>query len=120
MIKILNYVDIYVDKIVSKGCGCMINQLFMIGTIKYMPCNDKESNDNYFVLEVRRGYKNATGTYDKDCFKCHLWIAISQKINRYCKVGDLVAVKGRLVDSLGECNILVEQAILLNKTFVNC
>ena len=31
------------------------------------------------------------------------------------KFGDIVAIKGRLVENDGECNILAEQVILLNK-----
>ena len=91
----------------------MINQFYMIGVIKVMP-----KEDNSFMLEVRRSYKDSAGVYKKDCFKCHLWIAISKRISSMCKEGDLVAVKGRLVDDNGVCNILCEQVILLNKTLV--
>lgn len=91
----------------------MINQFYMIGVIKVMP-----KEDNSFMLEVRRSYKDSEGIYKKDCFKCHLWIAISKRISSMCKEGDLVAVKGRLVDDNGVCNILCEQVILLNKTLV--
>ena len=70
---------------------------------------------NQFVLEVKRNYKNADGVFEKDCFNCHLWIALSKRIVTKCKQGDLVALKGRLVDDNGKCNILAEQVILLNK-----
>ena len=75
-----------------------------------------ENENDYLILEVRRSYKNAEGIYEKDSFKCYLWIAISKRIICFCKEGDLVAIKGRLVDDLGTCNILCEQVILLNKT----
>lgn len=93
----------------------MINHLFLVGVIKEMPV---EGDNDYLVLEVKRNYKNRDGVYDKDFFKCHLWIAIERKILVMCKVGDLIAVKGRLVDSNDICNILCEQVILLNKTML--
>lgn len=91
----------------------MINQFYMIGVIKEMP-----KEDNSFVLEVRRSYKDSEGVYKKDYFKCHLWIAISKRITSICREGDLVAVKGRLMDDEGVCNIVCEQVILLNKTLL--
>lgn len=90
----------------------MINQLFLIGQIKEMPFGE-ESNE--VIIEVKRNYKNIDGIFEKDCFRCHLWIALSKRIIAKCKQGDLVAVKGRLVDDNGKCNILAEQVILLNK-----
>ena len=89
----------------------MINQLFLLGKIKNM--NEIEKNE--IVVEVKRNYKNAEGLFESDCFKCNLWFALSKKISINCKIGDLVAVKGRLVDDNGICNILAEQVILLNK-----
>ena len=89
----------------------MINQLFLIGEIKEM--TNLENNE--LVIEVRRNYKNVEGVFEKDCFKCNLWVALSKKITLNCKKGDLVAIKGRLVDDKGICNILAEQVILLNK-----
>lgn len=100
----------YLVKLLKRG-GMMINQLFIIGSIKKMPrC------DNELVLEVRRNYKNSEGVFLKDNFKCNLWDALSKRIEFTCKEGDLIAIKGRLVDDNDVCKILVEQAILLNKT----
>ena len=89
----------------------MFNQLFLLGKIK----NLKSIEKNELEIEVKRNYKNTDGVFEKDCFKCVLWIAISKKISLSCKEGDLVAIKGRLVDDNGVCNILAEQIILLNK-----
>ena len=90
----------------------MINQVFLIGKISNMDSIEK----NTITIEVRRNYKNVEGVFASDFFSCALWIALSKKISLNCKKGDLVAVKGRLVDDSGICNILAEQVILLNKT----
>ena len=89
----------------------MINQIFLIGKIKEM----KNIINNQLKIEVRRNYKNIDGIFEKDCFICNLWIALSKKISLSCKEGDLIAIKGRLVDDKGKCSILAEQVILLNK-----
>ena len=89
----------------------MINQLVMIGKIKELP-NDAHDE---LILEVRRNYKNSDGVFEKDHFKCYLWMAISKKIMLTCKEGDLIAVKGRVVEDNGVCKIFAEQVVLLNK-----
>lgn len=91
----------------------MINQLFLIGEIKNMPVDD------ILILEVRRSYKNCDGIYEKDVFRCQLWMALSKKLSLVCKKGDLIAIKGRLVNQINDCMIIAEQAILLNKGVEN-
>ena len=80
-----------------------------------MPIIESLKEDNELIIEVRRNYKNVDGIYEKDCFRCYLWLAISKKINVNCKEGDIVAIKGRLVDDKNSCRILAEQVVLLNK-----
>lgn len=89
----------------------MINQLFLVGKIKEIDT----LKDNKLMVEVERNYKNPEGVFEKDYFKCDLWIALSKRIGLNCKNGDVVAIKGRLVGDSGNCHILAEQVILLNK-----
>ena len=89
----------------------MINQLFVVG--KIIEIDTLENNE--LMLEVVRNYKNTDGIFEKDLFRCDLWIALSKRIGLNCKNGDVVAVKGRLVEDEGNCHILAEQVILLNK-----
>ena len=72
-------------------------------------------SDNEMIIEVKRNYKNIDGVFEKDSFRCYLWIAISKKISICCKEGDVVAVKGRLIDDKENCKILAEQVVLINK-----
>ena len=88
----------------------MLNQLFLIGEIKELP--DK---DNVLVIGVKRNYKNTNGVFEEDVFKCYLWIAMSKRINMSCKIGDLIALKGRIVEDGGVYCIVAEQVVLLNK-----
>ena len=97
----------------------MLNQLFFVGQIKKMPDCHLVDGDNELIVEVRRNYKNSSGIFEVDCFKCYLWFAISKKISLNCKLGDLVAVKGRLVDDNGICRIIAEQVVLLGGSVAN-
>ena len=97
----------------------MINQLLLVGIIKDMPLNDLKGNKNEVLIEVRRNYKNSDGVYETDLFKCYLWFAISKKISLNCKEGDLVAIRGRLVDDNDDYKIIAEQVVLLNKSIEN-
>lgn len=94
----------------------MINQLLLVGIIKKMPLYDLLGSQNELLLEVKRNYKNTDGVYEVDLFKCFLWFAISKKINLNCKEGDLIAVRGRLVDDNNNYKIVAEQVVLLNKS----
>lgn len=93
----------------------MFNQVFIVGKVEKIPELNSDNKDNKIILEVRRNYKNVDGVFDKDYFSCYLWSALYKKINMSCKEGDLVALRGRLINEGGNCNILAEQVILLNK-----
>lgn len=92
----------------------MLNQLLLVGKIKKIPSNDLLKGDNELEVEVRRNYKNVDGIFESDCFICCLWIAITKKICLNCKEGDLVMIKGRLIEDNAQYKIMAEQVVLLN------
>ena len=100
-----------------KRGGCMLNQLILIGKVKKVPDLELVKNDNELIIEVQRNYKNMDGVYESDLFKCYLWLAMSKKICLSCKMGDFVAVKGRLMEEDNSCKIMAEQVVLLSKRF---
>ena len=95
----------------------MFNQVFIVGKIDKIPDLNCKNMENILVLEVKRNYKNVEGVFDKDYFSCYLWSALCKKINVSCKIGDVIALRGRLINDREKsaCNILAEQVILLNK-----
>ena len=97
----------------------MLNQLVLVGQIRRIPDSHVIDGDNELIIEVKRNYKNMQGVFESDFFKCYLWFAISKKISLNCKIGDLVVVKGRLVDADNACKIIAEQVVLLNKSIEN-
>ena len=51
------------------------------------------------ILAVNRNYKNIDGLYDTDFIRCILWNSIASSTTEYCKIGDIIGIKGRLQSS---------------------
>ena len=51
------------------------------------------------ILAVHRSFKNVDGVYETDFIKCVLWNNVASTTTEYCKVGDVLGVKGRLQTS---------------------
>ena len=51
------------------------------------------------TIAVSRSYKNSDGIYETDFIRCVLWNGIANSAAEYCKVGDVIGVKGRLQTS---------------------
>lgn len=76
-----------------------MNQVILVGRIASEP-NVVESKDGKkrtnVVLAINRSYKNANGEYDTDFINCILWNSVATTTSEYCKVGDVIGVKGNL------------------------
>ena len=72
----------------------MLNQFVLVGRLKE---NTHVSDDKAIItLAVPKGYKNENNEYDMDYFECILNGNMAQNVAEYCKVGDLLGVKGKL------------------------
>ena len=80
----------------------MYNSVYLIGRLTKDP-EIKETDNNKKVcnvtLAVQRSYKNAEGIYETDFIRCVLWNGIAGATSEFCKVGDVVGIKGRLQSS---------------------
>ena len=48
------------------------------------------------TVSVNRNYKNEDGIYMSDLIPIHLGINIAEKMVDFCKIGNVIGVKGRL------------------------
>ena len=48
------------------------------------------------TISITRNYKNEDGIYMSDLIPIHLGINITEKMVDFCKIGDVIAIKGRL------------------------
>lgn len=83
----------------------MLNQIILVGRIAQDPeAKDTESGKvvSNLRLAIQRNYKNENGEYDTDFFNVTLWNGLAQNVSEYCKVGDIVGVKGRIQNNVYE------------------
>lgn len=51
---------------------------------------------NEITISVNRNYKNEDGIYMSDLIPVCLGINMTEQMTKYCKIGDVIGVKGRL------------------------
>ena len=77
----------------------MLNQLVLVGRLVREPELKETENGKKvtnITLAVSKNYKNAEGVYDTDFIDCTLWNSVAENTAEYCKVGDMVGIKGRV------------------------
>ena len=73
----------------------MVNYAVLIGKI-YQDIIKNKDNSYKIILEVPRNYKNLNGLYDFDIIPIKLNNDIGNKVIKYCKKGNMVAVKAKI------------------------
>lgn len=80
----------------------MLNNVILVGRLTSNPeMVEVEGNKKVtsVILAVNRNYKNVDGLYDTDFIRCIFWNNIAAAATEYCRIGDVVGVKGRLQSS---------------------
>lgn len=73
----------------------MVNYAVLIGKI-YQDIIKNKDNSYKLILEVSRNYKNLNGLYDFDIIPIKLTNDLGNKIIKYYKKGNMVAIKARI------------------------
>lgn len=98
----------------------MLNQTILVGRLTNQPRRIREEeNEKNFVsitIAVPRNYKNINGEYDTDFVKIKLFNTIAENTIDYCKVGDLIGVKGRIESNGDKMEIIAEKITFLSST----
>lgn len=77
----------------------MLNQVVLVGRLtKDIEVTELDSGKkvSYAILAVQRPFKNTDGLYETDFIRCVMWNIIAQNAKEYCRVGDVVGIKGRI------------------------
>ncbi len=77
----------------------MQNQVIIVGRLVRDPeLKTTESGRKLtnITLAVPRSFKNMQGEYDTDFLECTLWSGVAENTSEYCKVGDMLGVRGRV------------------------
>lgn len=83
----------------------MLNQIVLVGRIaKEIEVKETDNGKKTakIFLAVPRSFKNINGEYETDFLYCSLWDAMACNTYEYCKVGDLIGVKGRVTSNMYE------------------
>lgn len=68
---------------------------------------------NEVTITVNRNYKNEDGIYMSDLIPVCLGINMTEQMTKYCKIGDVIGVKGRLENRDGII-VMVEKVSFLS------
>lgn len=85
----------------------MVNNFILVGRIT-------ELKDNGMVITVPRQFKNEEGIYESDMFNAIIGDEMYNKVNEYCKTGDVVGLRGRLQTLDGNVVLIVEKITFLS------
>ena len=67
----------------------MLNSVVLVGRLK-------EIKENTIIIAVPRNYKNEEGEYETDFIECQISKHMNEKVENWCKVGDILGIKGRV------------------------
>lgn len=82
--------------------GYMVNNVILVGRLTANPeIVEIENNKKVttVILAVNRNFKNTEGIYETDFIRCILWNSVASTTTEYCRVGDVIGIKGRLQTS---------------------
>ena len=80
----------------------MINVFVVIGKVLEKPEMKETPNGTKhttLLLNVERGFRNSEGVYEYDQIAVEVWRASAETVVDYCKVGDMMGIKGRIQSS---------------------
>ena len=84
-----------------------MNQVVLVGRMTSNPnVIETENGKKYTVinLAVQRPFKNQYVIYETDFIRCILWNCIASNTCEFCKIGDVIGIKGRLQNRIYENN----------------
>jgi single-strand DNA-binding protein len=91
----------------------MLNQAVLVGRLNETP-KYEEGKNSIIMLSVPRSYKNENGEYETDLIKVMISEQMAKNTVEYCKKGDLVGIKGKVVVKDDTMYILGEKLTFLS------
>ena len=89
----------------------MLNQTVLVGRLLEI---NKAINE--ILIKVPRRFKNDEGVYEDDIIPIKLSPSIMTNVNDYCKVNDLVGIKGRLESEDMRLHVFGEKITFLSSS----
>lgn len=83
-----------------------MNNVILVGRIVSFEGNE-------VTISVTRNYKNEDGIYMSDSIPVRLSANIGEKMKEFCKIGDVIGVKGR-IENRGEVVVMAEKTTFVS------
>lgn len=83
-----------------------MNNVILVGRITSFEGNE-------VTVSVTRNYKNEDGIYMSDSIPVRLSANIGEKMKEFCRIGDVIGVKGRL-ENRGEVVVMAEKTTFVS------
>lgn len=83
-----------------------MNNVILVGRITKFEGNE-------VTISVNRNYKNEDGIYMSDLIPIWLSANIGEKMKEFCKIGDVIGVKGR-IENRGEVVVMAEKTTFVS------
>ena len=83
-----------------------MNNVILVGRITSFEGNE-------VTISVNRNYKNEDGIYMSDSIPVRLSANIGEKMKEFCKIGDVIGVKGRL-ENRGDVVVMAEKTTFVS------
>lgn len=83
-----------------------MNNVILVGRITSFEGNE-------VTVSVTRNYKNEDGIYMSDSIPVWLSANIGEKMKDFCKIGDVIGVKGRL-ENRGEVVVMADKVSFIS------
>lgn len=91
----------------------MLNQVILVGRIEKIEMSNDNTTLTVLTIKIPRYFKNEEGIYENDIIEVKLSNVLAENSLNYCKVGDLVGIKGR-IESQGVMEIQAEKITFLS------
>ena len=83
-----------------------MNTIVLVGRITSFEGNE-------VTISVNRNYKNEDGIYMSDSIPVRLSANIGEKMKEFCKIGDVIGVKGR-IENRGEVVVMADKVSFIS------
>ena len=83
-----------------------MNNVILVGRITSFEGNE-------VTISVNRNYKNEDGIYMSDSIPVWLSANIGEKMQEFCRIGDVIGVKGRL-ENRGDVVVMAEKTTFVS------
>ena len=83
-----------------------MNNVILVGRITSFEGNE-------VIISITRNYKNEDGIYMSDLIPIWLTANIREKMQEFCKIGDVIGVKGRL-ENRGEVVVMADKVSFIS------